>query len=63
MLKNLKQIHNKRTLINLYKDIVLVTRVRIFCTYDIVYQQQQKSRDSNACLSDGLIWLKNYYKK
>ena len=23
---------NKRTLVNLYKDIVLVTRVRIFCT-------------------------------
>ena len=30
--KNLKQINNKRTLVNLYKDIVLVTRVRIFCT-------------------------------
>jgi hypothetical protein len=30
--KNLKQINNKRTLVNLYKDIVLVTRVHIFCT-------------------------------
>ena len=29
---NLKQINNKKTLVNLYKDIVLVTRVRIFCT-------------------------------
>ena len=29
---SLKQINNKRTLVNLYKDIVLVTRVRIFCT-------------------------------
>ena len=30
--KNLKQINNKRILVNLFKDIVLVTRVRIFCT-------------------------------
>ena len=29
---NLKQINNKRTLVNLNKDIVLVTCVRIFCT-------------------------------
>ena len=29
---NLKQINNKRTLVNLYKDIVLVTRLLIFCT-------------------------------
>ena len=28
----LKQISNKGALVNLYKDIVLVTRVRIFCT-------------------------------
>ena len=28
---NLKQINDKRTLVNLYKDIVLVTRLRIFC--------------------------------
>ena len=55
MLKNenykLKQIINKRTLVNLYKDIVLVTRVRIFCTKFFLQQQQHKSRDSNACLS------------
>ena len=25
-------MNNKRTLVNLYKDIELVTRVRIFCT-------------------------------
>ena len=25
-------MNNKRTLVNLYKDIVLVTRVHIFCT-------------------------------
>ena len=29
---NLKQINIKRTLVNLYKDIVLVTRLRFFCT-------------------------------
>ena len=29
---NLKQINNKITLVNLYKDNVLVTRLRIFCT-------------------------------
>ena len=29
---NLKQINNKIRLVNLYKDIMLVTRVRIFCT-------------------------------
>ena len=28
---NLKQMNKKRALVNLYKDIVLVTRVRIFC--------------------------------
>ena len=35
---NLNQINNKRTL------------VHFLC--DIVYKQQHKSRDSNACLSD-----------
>ena len=29
---SVKQINNKRTLVNLYKDIVLVTRLHIFCT-------------------------------
>ena len=37
---NCKQINNKRTIADLYKDVVLVTRLH-------------KSRDSNACLSDG----------
>ena len=45
-------MNNKRTLIILYKDIVLVTR-RTHFLYSIVYQQQLKSRDSNALLSDG----------
>ena len=44
---NLKQINNKRTLVDLYKDIVLVTRLN-----DIVYQQQHKNRYPNSCLSD-----------
>ena len=35
------QMNNKRTLVNLYKDIVLVTRCTHFL-YDIVYQQQQQ---------------------
>ena len=38
-------MNKKRALVNLYKFIVLVTRVRI------VYQQQHKSHDSNRCLS------------
>ena len=29
---NLNQLNNKRKLVDLYKDIVLVTRLRIFCT-------------------------------
>ena len=29
---NLKQINNKRTFVNLYEDIVLVTRLRIIST-------------------------------
>ena len=48
---NLKQINNKRTLVNLFKDIVLVTRGTNFL-YDIVYQPQHNSRDSNTYLSD-----------
>ena len=28
---NLKQINDKRTLVYLYKDFLLVTRLRIFC--------------------------------
>ena len=32
IITNLKQINIKRTSVNLYKDIVLVTHLRIFCT-------------------------------
>ena len=46
-------MNNKRTLVNLYRDIVLVTRIRNHFLYDIVYQQQYKSHDLNAYLSDG----------
>ena len=54
LITSLKKIDDKRTLVvKLYKDIVLVTRVRIFCLA-FVYQPQHKSRDSNAYLSDGL---------
>ena len=38
-------MNNKRTLVYLYEDIVL------YFLYDIVYQQQHKSRDSNQCFS------------
>ena len=48
----LKQINDKRTLVNLQKDIVLVTRLTHFL-YDIDHQQQHKSCHSNAYLSDG----------
>ena len=47
-------MNNRRTLVNSYKDIVLMTRRTNFL-YDIVYQQQQKSSDSNACLFDGSL--------
>ena len=53
-ISNLKKKNNKQTLVNLFKDIVLVTH-RTHFLYGIVYQQQHKSRDSNACLSDGSI--------
>ena len=35
----------KRILVNLYIDIVLLSRVRIFCMTLFIYQQQHKSRD------------------
>ena len=38
---NLKQMNNKRTLINLYKDIVLSDPSAHFL-YDVVYQQHIK---------------------
>ena len=47
---------NKRTLVNLYNDIVLVTRVRIFCTTLFTNNNMHKSRDSNAYLSDGSMY-------
>ena len=31
LITNLKQINNKRTLVDFYKDIVLLTRLSIFC--------------------------------
>ena len=40
---NLKQINSKRTLVNSYKDIILVTSHFLS---DIVYQQQLKNRDA-----------------
>ena len=46
--------NKRRTLENSYKDIVLVSGDP--CThflYDLVNQQQHKSRDSNAYLSNG----------
>ena len=48
------KINNKRRLVKLYKDIVLVTR-RTHFLYGTVYQKQHKNRDSNAFLSDGSL--------
>ena len=45
-------MNNKKKFVNLYKDIVLVNRVRIFCTtlfYNV--QQQHKNRDQKSYLS------------
>ena len=43
MITNSKQIDNKRILVNLYKDILLMTRQRIFyTTLFSVYQQHIK---------------------
>ena len=50
-LTNLKQMNNKRTKL-IKKDIVLMTRVRIFCT-TLFTNNKKKSCDSNAYLSDG----------
>ena len=50
LITNLRQIDNKRTLVNLYKDIVIGDPSTYFLCV-IFYQQQHKSRDSNACLS------------
>ena len=48
-------MNNKRSLSHLYKDIVLMTRVRIFCTA-FFYQQQHTCHDSNQCLSGGSLF-------
>ena len=41
-------MNKKLALVDLNKDIVLVTRVHIFCTALFnVYKQQHNSRDSN----------------
>ena len=45
-------MNNKRTVVNLYKDIVFGDPSTHFL-YDIVYQQQQKRRDLNTYRSDG----------
>ena len=50
-ISNLKQMNNKRTLVNLHKDIVLVTRVQCtHCLCNIAYQQQHKSCDTKQWL-------------
>ena len=43
---------NKRTLFNLYKDIVLVTRVRIFCTTLFTNNNIKVVIQINAFLTD-----------
>ena len=48
---NLKQINKKRALVNLYKDIYSIGDPCTHFLYGIVYQQQNKGRDSNRCLS------------
>ena len=44
-------MNNKKTLVNLYKDIVLVTR-RTHFLYDIVYQQPKVVIEMHAFLMD-----------
>ena len=46
------KIKKTKTLVNLYKDIEYIVYAFL---YDIVYQQQHKSRYSNQCLSDGSL--------
>ena len=48
-------MNNKRALVYLYKDIVCIGDLCTHFLYDIVYQQQNKNRDSNAYLSDRSI--------
>ena len=49
---NLKQLSNKRALVNLYKDIVLMTRVRIFCTSLFANNNMKVVIQINAFLID-----------
>ena len=49
---SVKQMNNKRTLVNLYKDIVLVTRVRIFGTTLFTYNNIKVVIQINALLTD-----------
>ena len=50
----LKQINNKRKLVNLHKDIVLVTRVRFFCTALFTNNNIKVVIEINAFLMDQL---------
>ena len=48
-------MNNKRTLVNLYKDIVLVTSVRIFCTTLFTNNNIKVMIQINAFLTDHYI--------
>ena len=45
-------MNNKRTLVNFYKDIVLVTRVQIFCTALFTNNNIKVEIESNDFLTD-----------
>ena len=46
---------DKRTLVNLYKDIVLVTRVRIFCTTLFTNNNIKVMIQINVFLTDHIL--------
>ena len=48
-------MNNKRKLVNLNKILYWYLCTQFL--YDIVYQQQRKSHDSNACLYDGCLFF------
>ena len=48
----INKMANKRTLLNLYKDIVLVTRLRIFCTTLLTNNNIKVVIQINAFLTD-----------
>ena len=58
-LTHLKQIYNKRTLVNLYKNIVLVTRLRIFCIVLFANNNIKVGIQMHAFLYD-LLWFLIY---